>query len=83
MSESDPKPGAEPEIRFLGDLQRLVVHPGDVLVLNCDQVLSDEVATRLKSALLAAVGQDVRVIILGQGMRLGVVGIDLAAEEKA
>ena len=60
------------EIRFLGDLQRLELRPGDVLVLKT--------ADKLSLATLRNIGERMRkicpehkLIILDAGMELGVL----------
>ncbi len=68
----------DPEIRYLGDVQRLALKPGDTLVLSIDQHLSDEIANRLSKELRQRLHGDFPVIVLSAGMKLGVIGIDLA-----
>jgi hypothetical protein len=63
---------AEPAVLFLGDLQRLRLEPGDLLVLSTDQRLSMETAERLRSTLATATG-DRRVLVLDCGLKLGVL----------
>ena len=61
------------EIRFIGDLQRLELKPGDTLVLKANQVLSQEVIHRLKEQMTDRF-PDVPFIILDAGLELGVLG---------
>ena len=63
----------EPEIRYLGDIQRLILGPDDVLVLSVDQILEDQVLVELRKRLLSVVGEHVKCIVLSKGMRLGVL----------
>lgn len=60
------------EIRFVGDLQRLEVRPGDRFVLMTDQSLSIDLAKRLQESLVSALGAP--VIVLSDGLQLGVIG---------
>jgi len=46
----------------------------DVVVLNVDATLSQDILGRYKAALKDVLGGDVKVIVLGKGMRLGVLG---------
>lgn len=62
-----------PAIRFVGDMSRLEVRPGDVFVLQCDEVLSVEASLRLKDQVSEAL-DGAKVIVLGRGMKLGVAG---------
>jgi hypothetical protein len=61
-----------PEIRFLGDLQRLEVRPGDVFVLTVPRDFSREVQYRIVEYWRGIMG-DVRLIVLEEGMKLGVI----------
>lgn len=65
------------EIRFLGDLQRLELKPGDMFVLSVDEHISHEMADRLKQTFAEATG-GAKVIVLGRGMKLGVVSAEAA-----
>lgn len=70
MSGGDKDAG---EIRFLGDLQRLEIRPGDVFVLTCDSAISRD----QEEALLARWREAARgapLVILDRGARLGVAG---------
>ncbi|EHM01149.1 hypothetical protein HMPREF9946_02224 [Acetobacteraceae bacterium AT-5844] len=66
------------EIRFLGDLQRLEVKPGDRFVLTLERAPTPEVTQRVRQAWQAFVGGGVPLLILDPGMKLGAVS---AAEE--
>jgi hypothetical protein len=61
-----------PEIRFLGDLQRLDVKPGDTFVLTVDCDISQHEAESIQQ-LWAKVMGDVRCLVLGKGMKLGAI----------
>ncbi len=62
----------EEEIRYLGDVQKLSLEKGDVVVLSIPGTITQEVTDRLRNKL-----QDVlpgcRILILSEGMRLGVL----------
>ena len=60
------------DIRFVGNLARVEVRPGDVFVVQTDNFLSSEVAERIRTALSSDLGAP--VIILQGGLKLGVVG---------
>lgn len=61
-----------PQVNFLGDVQRLALKPGDMLVLRTDQIISGDLAQRLREQLESAVPGH-SVIVLGDGMKLGVL----------
>lgn len=65
-----------PEIKFLGDVQRLVFNEGDTLVLTVNRPISQEVAARLKQQMEDTFGKDRKYLILSEEMKIGV----LAAE---
>lgn len=68
-----PAPKAEePAIRFLGDMQRLQPQPGDVFVLSCEGHLDQATAESIKDYLAGVLG-GAKVLLLGSGMKLGVV----------
>jgi len=66
-------PSPAPEIRYLGDLQRIELAPDDVLVLSVDQVLDDAVLVDLRKRLQCVVGEQRKCIVLTRGMKLGVL----------
>lgn len=59
------------EIRYLGDLARLRLEPGDMLVLSCPQPLSFHQVERLREQMRKFMGDAAPV--LGGGIKLGVV----------
>ena len=69
-----------PEIRFLGDLQRLRVEPGDLFVLQTDQILSCEQVVRLRSY-LEPHAHGAGLLVLSGGMRLGVISTSPIEEQ--
>lgn len=64
------------EIRFLGDLQRLAVKPGDRFVLVVQKPVSAETAARIQFAWERFIGdgEKVPLLILDGAMKLGVIG---------
>lgn len=70
-------------VRFMGELVKLDVAPGDVCVLMCSQSLSQDGANRLRETWRFVMGDDVTLIVLDGGMRLGVLSPQKAAEVHA
>jgi len=73
----------QPQIRYLGDMQRLQPQPGDVFVLTCERPIDTATAERIKAQLSGQLG-GATVLVLDGGLKLGVlaassVGVDLAA----
>ena len=66
---------AELEIRFIGDLTRLQVRPGDKFVLSTDKSISSETAARLREMASSAL-DGATVIVLSDGLKLGVIGTE-------
>jgi hypothetical protein len=84
-----PPPPAPPdrdvpnhEIRYLGDLQRLALKPGDRLVLRVDHLITAEQSARLREGVSRWAG-GATVLVLESGMTLGAVGADDAIPVKA
>lgn len=60
------------EIRFLGDVQRLALKPGDILVLSAPSRISPDCARHLTEAVKRLVpGHE--VLVLGDGLKVGVL----------
>lgn len=79
-------PSATEEIRYLGDLQRLELKPGDRFVLTVDRPISGEMAAKLGEVWARFVGddrEDLKLLILDSGMKLGVLNWDTAADVDA
>jgi hypothetical protein len=77
---------ADPEIRWLGELSRLEVRPGDRFVLQVDVVLTRDRIDRIREMWREFIGDvdGTKVLILGPGERLGVFGAaDLAEGAQA
>lgn len=63
------------EIRWVGELQRCDVRPGDKFVLNVDGIISDHTAQHIQRAWKDFIGGDhAKLLILTDGMKLGVFG---------
>jgi hypothetical protein len=69
---------SESEIRFVGDLQRVERKPGDVFVLSVPFRPTVEQVGVLREQLRRGLGEDAKVIVLPEGLKLGVVGDDSA-----
>lgn len=67
------------EIRYLGDVQRLVLNPGDTVVLTIDSIISEDTALRLKTQLQNILGDGYHYLVLSDGMKIGVLGQDIGA----
>ncbi len=63
------------EIRFLGDLQRLEVKPGDRFVLQVDYHPTAEMLDRFREVWRRVMGDDVPLLVLEKGAKLGVVSL--------
>ena len=61
------------EVRFVGDLTRVNVQPGDVFVLRCEQHLPAPAIERIHAQFESVMGRGTRLLVLGGGMQLGVV----------
>lgn len=73
----------DPEIRYLGDLQRLSLSPGDFLVLTVEDRISDETASRIRHQVESRLNGHT-CFVLGGGMKfaalnLGKEGLTFAA----
>lgn len=65
------------EIRWLGDMERLEIKPGDKFVLMVPGVISMEVHDRIQEVWEKFHGgdpDDFKLLILDQGIKLGVIG---------
>lgn len=67
------------EIRWVGNLERLVTKPGDVFVLHTDQILTPTQRQRLKGEVELML-PGAKVIVLEGRVRLGVVQLPTAEE---
>lgn len=60
------------EIRYLGDVQRLALTPGDVVVISVHGAITDDIAERLRKY-VADVLAGHPVIVLADGIKVGVL----------
>lgn len=74
------KPGENFEF-MIGELQRVELKPGDVFVIHCDMLLTEEAIQVMRDAWDRLMPGH-KVIILDKGMRLGVVSTMYTHEEK-
>lgn len=51
----------------------LTLQPGDTLVLMCDRPISASQAESFKAAVRQKLGEDINVMVLGGGMRFGIL----------
>ena len=62
-------------INIVGDLQKVHPEPGDMFVLTCEQALSMEQAETIRDHIAKRLAVDgASVIVLGDGLKLSVVG---------
>lgn len=67
---------ADQDIKFIGDMERLVVKSGDRFVIKCDHTLSLEMKSNIAETARRFFGDNVKVLILDKGFSLGVIGED-------
>jgi hypothetical protein len=67
------KPRKAREIRYLGDVRRLVLRPGDVVVLLVPGSIEPESAKRLSETMRANLPGH-KVLVLADGLKIGVMG---------
>lgn len=70
---------SEPEIKYLGDVQRLELKPGDKVVLTLPYRSTLEVVERIR-ALLVDKFPDHEILVLEEGTKIGVISEASAAE---
>lgn len=63
----------EDEIRFIGDMQRLELKPGDSLVVKAMGIISRDTAERIES-MLSKKFPGVPIVVLDAGLEIGVLG---------
>lgn len=68
-----PKPADEPEIRFLGDVQKLSLESEDIVIISVPGHLSEDDRARIRADISMAI-PDNKVIVLTDGMKIGVMG---------
>ena len=60
-------------ITFVGELRRVNVRPGDVFVLKSEHRITDEMVDHLIKMWKDTMGEDVKLLVLGDGLKLGVI----------
>lgn len=71
---------SQPAARFLGDIAKIEVKDGDVFVLMHPARMSEEDAAFIRQTWQAIFGQQVTLLILDAGARLGVLSPVAAAQ---
>lgn len=64
---------SDPEIKYLGDVQRVQLNPEDTLVISVDFAPSYETRNRIMDVVKSATNHD-KVVILECGTKIGVLG---------
>lgn len=64
----------EQEIRYLGDVQRLELNPGDTIVLTLDHDPSDDELKAIDYTMDRAFDGQYKCLILRPGTKIGVMG---------
>ena len=70
-------------IRYLGDIRRVNIQPGDLFVLKCDSRITADQADKMRSIWKSRVcngADEPRLVILERGMELEVIGIGESRE---
>lgn len=78
--DSNAQQDSGPAVRYLGDMQRLDLQSGDSIVIS----ISHEISMQECDLLMEHVNKqlpDHKVLILGPGMKLGVVGASAGATD--
>jgi hypothetical protein len=63
----------DPAIKFVGEMEKLCLKDGDVLVLHCETILPMKHVEILQDAFAKAFPGH-KAIVLNPGMKLGVIG---------
>lgn len=66
----------EVNVTITGELQKLALQPGDVLVLKLDGRIDSATCEQIKQRLSAIVGSDVPVLVLDEGVTPEVMKVD-------
>jgi hypothetical protein len=74
---AQPPKETDIEVRFVGEMQRLEIGPGDRFVLTTEQAISQEIAERLQAAWTAFAGEGVKLLILDRDMKLGAINVNV------
>lgn len=60
----------KPKIRYLGDVQRLRLKPGDCVVLSTDRLLTPKQADFIRTRTMEHLGGGIPIIILAGGFKI-------------
>lgn len=69
----------KPALNFLGDLTKVVVSPGDVFVVMPKRQISEATAQALSQVWEENFGPECPLVVLEEGMRIGVLAPEKAA----
>lgn len=69
----------KPALSFLGDLTKIKVAPGDVFVVMPKRQISQETAQALSQVWEENFGAECPLVVLEEGMRIGILSPDKAA----
>ena len=72
---AEPVP-AEPQITYLGEVQRLHLGPDDALVVSVPHPLTMEQSERVREFVRKHLGERRKVLVLADGIKLGVLSAD-------
>lgn len=64
---------SEDNLRITGELAKLSLVPGDVLVLNVDEWMTAEMHHKIKTQMESVVPAGFKCMVLGRGMKLSVL----------
>jgi hypothetical protein len=70
---------SKPATRFIGEIVKVELSPGDVCVLMASARLSKEIVDGITATWRASVGDDITLIVLDEGLKLGVLSPPQAA----
>lgn len=65
-------------IRFLGDVERLVLKPDDIVVLKTNVRLSAEQAGHIQAHCKTVLGEDRKILVISAGIEIGILAPEAA-----
>lgn len=71
----------QPQVKFLGDLQRLECQPGDKFVLMCPGGVTKDMQGQIQALWREFIGNETKLLILPNGYSIGVVAPAQETEE--
>lgn len=63
----------EAEIRYLGDVQRLALKPGDIVVVKLQGRVDAHTIARIRDHMSKELGGEHKVIVLAEGVEIGIL----------